>query len=154
MKWFEIFIWLFRVSYTTVIFYYLSNIYVLFPFIDSKLEPYFDQNLEEVQSYCDPSQYHLPFMRSVQFGRTEGDVIAYCEYKRNGYVLVFNRGFWDTLTEVNKKQLMMHEMVHCLFRQEHFTTPFHFMYYQFVSIPENILNSQTAEYLFRKCLFR
>lgn len=125
--------------------------YVLFPYKDSRLKPYFEDNLAEIQSFCKPSQYHLPYFHAAYFGNTEGDVVAYCEQKRNGYIMVFNKRFWDALNETNKRQLMMHEMVHCLFKQPHFNSNFHFMATYFVAIPEPMLGIQFREYLYRKC---
>ncbi len=78
--------------------------------------------------------------------------MAYCHWKKNGFMLVFHRRFWNTLNPTEKKQLMMHEMVHCMFRQDHFYgIKHHFMAPEFVPIPEPNLTAQFNDYLYQKC---
>lgn len=113
---------------------------------------YFNKNLNVIKHYCEKDQYRNPLMTSVTFGNMEmAGAIAYCEPKLNGFKLVFEHRYWNTLSELNKTQLMLHEMAHCMFDENHFDDPTHFMYPSMNSIDGLSLAIQVHNYLTFKC---
>jgi hypothetical protein len=119
---------------------------------DPELEKFFNKNLNIINHYCTKDQYRLPFMSSVTFGKMEiPGAIAYCEPKINGFKLVFDERYWNRLSNINKTQLMFHEMAHCMFNEDHRDDPNHFMYYSMNDIDALFLAMQVHQYLAVKC---
>ena len=113
---------------------------------------YFNKNLNLIAQYCEKDQYYYPFMTSVKFGKVPMEsVVAFCDIKTNGFKLVFDKKYWDNLSELNKTQLMMHEMVHCMFNENHIDDPKHFMYPEMNDLDGLSLAIQVHEYLTSKC---
>lgn len=91
-------------------------------------------------------------MTSVVFGKMYlPGAIAYCEYKVNGFKLVFDKPYWDSLSDLNKTQLMFHEMAHCMFDEEHWDDPQHFMSPVMNDMDALSLIIQVHNYLSLKC---
>ena len=113
---------------------------------------YFNKNLNIINHYCEKDQYRNPFMTSVTFGKMKmTGAIAHCEPKANGFKLVFEKRYWDGLTDLNKTQLMMHEMAHCMFDENHYDDPTHFMYSFMNTIDGLSLAIQVHNYFTLKC---
>lgn len=119
---------------------------------DPELLKVFNKNMGIISNYCDKSKYSLPKIHSITFGKmTEPEVVAYCSIKTNGFKLVFDKTFWDSLDNVGRTQLMFHEMAHCMFREEHSSDPTHFMYPSMIPIDPLSLSIQLHYYLSRRC---
>jgi len=119
---------------------------------DPELEKYFNKNLNVINHYCAKDQYRLPFMTSVVFGEMGiPGAIAFCEPKINGFKLTFDAKYWNRLSEINKTQLMFHEMAHCMFNEDHNPDPNHFMYFSMNNAEGLTLAIQVHQYLTFKC---
>jgi hypothetical protein len=77
--------------------------------------------------------------------------IAFCEPKINGFKLVFDERYWNALSDINKTQLMFHEMAHCMFNEDHYADPKHFMYFSMNDMDGLTLAIQVHQYLTFKC---
>lgn len=144
--------WYLRVFLYSTAFFIFINVATFSNKKDPELAVTFNKNLNIINHYCTKEQYRLPFMSSVTFGKMQiPGAIAYCEPKINGFKLVFDKRYWDTLSELNKTQLMFHEMAHCMFDEEHRDDPNHFMYYSMNEIDGLYLAMQVHQYLTNKC---
>lgn len=128
-----------------------NQLLVIFPHKDPVLEKEYEKVLTIVKTHCSPDQYYLPRNVTVEFTKLYEE-IAYCQIRMSGFKLVFDKRYWLTyLNEIDRTQLMMHELTHCLFKQKHLEDPRHFMAEFFVSIPEKELNRQFNDYLQTRC---
>jgi len=141
----------FRVFIFVALFFQLDNLFILFPDKESDLLPEYNKIMTIVQSHCAPDQYHLPSTVGLEFKKLKEE-IAYCQIRLNGFKLVFDKRYWDEYaTPIDRTQIMMHELTHCLFYQEHTSDPKHFMAPLFIVIPENELYVQFNQYLREQC---
>ena len=119
---------------------------------DPELLKYFNKNLNLIKTYCTDAQFYYPYMTSVTFEKIKlPGVVGYCNIKANGFRLVFDKPYWDNLSELTKTQLMLHEMAHCMFDQEHVDDPNNFMYPEMNHIDGLSLAIQVHQYLSFKC---
>lgn len=119
---------------------------------DKVLLEVFNRNLNLIGQFCKKGEYRYPFFTSITFGNMpDGDVVAYCHRKANGFSLVFDKRYWGILSEVDRNQLMMHEMAHCMFNERHSTNPKHFMSASMNELTEQELNVQVYDFLNKKC---
>ena len=141
-----------RLIFWLYVFLQLNALFVLVPYRNAELMSVFNKHMETVKQYCNSSQYRNPnFFTTVRFGDLSEE-IAYCQHKANGFVIVFDKSYWNkVLTDSDKKQVMMHEIVHCIFKQKHINDPRHFMAEFFEPITDAVFEKQVKEYLTTKC---
>jgi hypothetical protein len=120
---------------------------------DPELMVYFNRNLKVIQAYCKEDQYYYPFMSGIIFGKMPSKyTVAYCAPRVNGFKLVFDKEYWESLDDLDKAQLMYHEMAHCMFDEPHNETdPTHFMYPEMLQIDGFNLAIQVHYFLENKC---
>lgn len=141
-----------RVFLYSLSFFIAIKVFVFSREKDPELMIYFNKNLNIINHYCTKEQYKYPFMTSVVFDKMEiAGAIAYCDVKLNGFKLAFDRHYWDNLSDLNKTQLMLHEMAHCMFDEEHRNDPAHFMYPAMNEIDGLSLAIQIHGYFTQKC---
>lgn len=151
-EWLEKYKFYLRVFLYSLSFFIATKVFVFSRVKDPELLVYFNKNLNVINHYCTKKQYKYPFMTSVVFGKMEMiGAIAYCEPKLNGFRLAFDKRYWNNLSELNKTQLMLHEMAHCMFDEEHRDDPTHFMYASMNTIDGLSLAIQVHNYLTQKC---
>ena len=112
--------------------------------INEELKPYWDNELVEIEKTCG-KQGVLPQRILVDFGDTE-DAIGYCQRLPNGFKIIINKNYWNKrLDQLGKRQLLLHEMMHCIFKVSHnLKDANHFMYPEYSPIKEEELLSQVA----------
>jgi len=135
-----------------VVFSYLNAGFILFPSKDKRIEELFNKNLRIIETACSPSQYRKTNIFTTLIVKDLPDAIAYCHKKANGFVIAFDTAYLERiLSDLEKDQVMMHELVHCVFDEEHFSDPKHFMAEFFEEIPKETYEIQVEEYLKQKC---
>lgn len=119
---------------------------------DPRLMKYFNDNLKIITTFCNESQYYLPPMHAVYFGKMYATAaIAYCDIRFNGFKLIFDEEYWNELPEIDRQQLMFHEMAHCMLDAEHTPDVNHFMSPEMAHIEETVLKMQIMKFLTDKC---
>lgn len=141
-----------RLVLWSLIVYHLNILFILVPYRNKELNEVFQQSHQIVKQHCDKSQYNEPnFFTSIAFANLKEE-IAYCQRKFNGFVIVFDKAYWNfVLSPSDKKQVMMHEAVHCFFNQEHVDDPRHFMAPYFEPMTDAVFDKQVEDYLKTKC---
>lgn len=131
--------------------YQLNSSFIIFPTKQWALVEEYDRVIETVRKRCKPEQYYLPDSVSLEFGQLKEE-IAYCQTRLNGFKLVFDKKYWNEYAQpIDRTQLMMHEVVHCIFNQDHVNDSRHFMSPFFIVIPKDVLYKQFDEYLRARC---
>lgn len=127
-------------------------IHKLFTYKEPELMPYHDEFVELVSRYCTPDQFYHPTLETVKFYNAEpiGE-LARCESFNYGYAIKFDRASWAAMTEADRKQTMAHELVHCMFNQDHVADPRNFMAPYLNEMDEGTLMVQVDAYLREKC---
>ena len=134
------------------VFSYLNAVFILFPSRDKRVEDLFNRNLRIIETTCAPSQYRKTNVFTSFVVKDLPDAIAYCHKKANGFVIAFDRAYLELiLSDLEKDQVMMHELFHCLFDEKHFADPKHFMAAFFETIPQDVYEKQVQDYLNNKC---
>lgn len=119
-------------------------------FIDKDLNAAFNNEMAYIQENC-TKEIELPKKYVIEFGKT-GDAIGYCKHYLNGFKIVINAWYWNHyLDSLGRHQLLLHEMMHCVFNVKHKEDPNHFMApeYEYIKIAE--LDRQVKELLKEVC---
>lgn len=132
---------------------YASKAVVYKSGVDDGLKPYFNNILQDVVTRCDKGQYYLPSVHQVVFENMDINTYGYCSRRLNGFKIAINRRVWNTELEdeVDRYQLIIHEAVHCLFKEPHRNDSDHFMHPNFNHIPGDKLAIQFWAFLDSKC---
>lgn len=118
---------------------------------DAELNEYYEKGMSMVKRYCRDNQYYRPAVISIRFENLKPDVLATCYLRLNGYTILFNKRNWYALSELDRTQLVMHELAHCIFNEDHIDDKQHFMNSYMSYIPADTLKKQLDEYLTKKC---
>lgn len=143
----------FRVLLYSTLLVYLSKNIVYKTKIDQGLKPYFNNVMMEVTTRCNKGQYYLPDPHQVVFENMDINTYGYCSRRLNGFKIAINKKVWETELEdeADRYQLIIHEAMHCLFREPHRNDPDHFMHANFNKIPGSKLAIQFWSYLDSNC---
>lgn len=129
---------------------FLYNLILKERFVDKDLDQQFKNELVYMQQNCD-KKIELPKQLVVQFGKT-GDAIGYCQKYLNGFKIVINAWYWNNyLDTLGRHQLLLHEMMHCIFNVRHFEDKHHFMAPELDYIKIDELDAQVKALLKQKC---
>ena len=110
--------------------------------VSAPLVDAWNQEIETITKDCGKKP-PLPANYVVEFGDTE-EAIGYCQHYPNGFKIVLKEDYWNRiLDKAGKRQLLLHEMMHCIFYTKHNTEdPNNFMYPEFTKISEQVLLEQ------------
>lgn len=119
-------------------------------FVDADLKDEFNKELVYMQNNCSKT-IKLPKTFVVQFGKTN-DAIGYCQHYLNGFRIVISPWYWNRyLNKLGRHQLLLHEMMHCIFKVGHKEDPNHFMAPEYEYIKPIELDRQVKELLKEVC---
>ena len=107
--------------------------------VNEELVNSWNNELMTIEKDCG-KKLKLPSKILVDFGDTEG-AIGYCQRFPNGFKIIIDKNYWDNkLDDLGKRQLLLHEMMHCIFKVGHnLKDPNHFMYPEYTPIKESDL---------------
>lgn len=115
--------------------------------VNDEIKPYWDKEITTIQANC-KKPVKLPLTVYVDFGDSEG-AIAYCQRFTNGFKIIIDKNYWDLILDrPGKRQLLLHEMMHCIFKVGHIEDDAtHFMAPVFYPLKENVILIQLADLL-------
>ncbi len=115
-----------------------------------EVTPYYNEYKLLVDFYCKESQYfNVKF--KVDWSEFPGEVIGLCQILPNSFKITIKKSYWDKSIDIDKFQLLSHELQHCLFREEHVNYYGHFMSEYQIHIDHDILYSQIRRLLSERC---
>ena len=152
-----------RIYLYTIILLTISLVFTLVPFhyIHPEVRPYYEETMEIVNHYCEKDQINLPNRTTIGFindrlqSNEDGDTeVATCYLLPGGWSIQFNANHWRRLSNDDRKQLVLHEMTHCLFKIGHVADPNHYMYYTTTKrvLTRSEVDEQFREVLLNVCL--
>lgn len=105
--------------------------------VEPTLQHYVSDYYNLVDKYCSPEQYNSSGFYEVGFIilPPSDNTIAYCEQHFMGYEIQVNTTIWNTLVEFERRQLMYHELAHCVIYKHHVQDPGNYMYPFFIALP-------------------
>lgn len=125
---------------------YVTNPFFTFESgMNKDLVDYWDREITTIKKTC-KGGVRLPTNILVDFGDTD-DAIGYCQKYSNGFKIVLNKNKWYYgLDDIGRRQLLLHEMCHCIFNIKHNERDEnHFMYPEYIKLDEKSLLIQLEE---------
>lgn len=118
--------------------------------IEEDVRPYYNEYVSLRDFYCNDKQYFEPKFQIV-YNELYGDVIGLCQVRPNSFKISIRKSYWDKMIEVDKLNLLAHELTHCWFSEPHTKDPSNFMAEYQIHIPKDELYKQFKTYLKTKC---
>lgn len=117
-------------------------LFISLPFVkvDRELTPYYEEFMQIVNNEC--SKVKLPNQFIVEFKQLDDEEIGSCTIYLHKKEVFIDVNFWKTASSRTKKQLMFHELTHCLLGLHHVDVSGNYMYPYIEPIPENELIDQ------------
>lgn len=128
-----------------------SNLCLAYKSVDPILEPYTFDYYKLVEDRCPQKYRYLTDMYTIQFIDKSDDFIGVCLWRYHGYKIQINKDWWDGAAEFEKRQLMYHELAHCVINRQHVDNPGHYMNPYTMPIPYNVYIKQVIEDINNYC---
>lgn len=124
--------------------------------VDDELKPFYNKYVTTFNTHCPSGKvrnYNPTNHRIIQLAKIEKEnIVGYCGYKLNGFIIEIDRGFWNSIDDVTKTHLMYHELTHCILDKDHSKNPDNYMYLKIHKyISEEKLTTQLIEDINERC---
>lgn len=120
--------------------------------VDPELSSYVVDYYKLLNEYCPKHNYNTTKFYTIQFvNKLPGYEIGVCYRLLNGYKIEINREWWSTENSVNKRQLMYHELAHCVINKDHVSDFHNYMFADFFPIKYQSLNDQVKLDIINYC---
>ena len=118
-----------------------------YKYVDIGLSPYVQEYYNLLHDYCPNKSYNTTVMYNIKIvSDLDDEAIGVCYRFFSGYKILIKKPWWDMATDANKRQLIYHEMAHCLIYREHEMRDMsHYMYPEFNNILQEDLLIQTVQ---------
>ena len=139
------------VYYTIIAIFFIVNLWPVRN-IDPAITPFHNEIFSIIEKHCDRSQYYYPLQVEIKIQPLDKVFIAYCN--RNLYTkftIVYNSKHWSYQSDDQKFETLAHELLHCMFREDHVNDPGHFMFAYENNLSKVIVLKQLNDYLTKKC---
>ena len=97
--------------------------------INPAFQEYHDDYMNMVKARCNEDQYEQPVRLFMDFDDLGDSVIGYCEVRIFSYYIKIDRRFWAESDEVEREQLIFHEMAHCIIDKDHVNDVSNYMFF-------------------------
>jgi len=119
--------------------------------IDSDFNEHYKSFMALYDQHC--PERSLPLQFKVYYRRLGGSMIGLCTRRPGSSVVAIDPVYWFISSDLNQKQLMYHELTHCLLDVAHIIDPrgSHYMAPYMEDLTEEQLLSQTVEIMQEVC---
>lgn len=111
-----------------------ANLCLAYKSVVPELRYYTKDYYKLVKSRCPGKARDLTNMYSIDFIDNSKEYIGVCMWRYNGYKIFINREWWNKAIEPEKRQLMYHELAHCVINKMHINDRQHYMYSYFTPL--------------------
>ena len=88
---------------------------------------------------------------NIKFSPLGGDFIGFCNKMFRERKIILDTQYWKWMSEADKKQLLFHELSHCLINKNHVEDMTNYMYPTAYTVPEEIFVAQVKEDIKNYC---
>lgn len=126
--------------------------YAPIQYISRDLRPYYNQYMFFTENVCKEDQYWKPYRMVVLLGKLQTPVVGQCSYRYPfEFIVTIDEKYFNGATEVERLEVMAHELRHCFFRAEHSDYPFNYMYSELPDLSKSELEAQIFKDLQTSC---
>lgn len=96
-------------------------------YVEPELQPYVNEYKGLLDTYCPSKKYNRTDYFTIRFSKKDAAWIGLCQLDMFGYSIAIDKTYWDRAVDVDRKQLVYHEMAHCLIYKGHIDDPNNYM---------------------------
>jgi len=127
---------------------------ILFPYrkIDKRLEPSVDWVMNIVNEECPKHNYFWPSKIEIKIeDKPNYSYIGICRKNPLTFIIEVQQYFYEMEQEEFIKQLMAHELIHCIFNQDHINEDGNLMNPNFQMVLNGTVEEQLREFARKSC---
>jgi Zn-dependent peptidase ImmA (M78 family) len=117
--------------------------------IDKDLNVYYAEFMALGKEQCNKIQ--KPNQFSIRFSKLTDDNIGLCTVYLHRKEILIDENYWTISNLETKKQLMFHELTHCILNKHHIDTEDNYMNPYLIQLPEDVLYNQVKENMTQFC---
>jgi hypothetical protein len=135
------------------LFIWISSIILFFILpinnIDKDLQGYYKEYMDLAKSQC--NKIKPPTQFSIRFGKLSDDNIGVCTYYLNRREILIDISYWRMSNLETRKQLMFHELTHCILDMHHIDLESNYMNSYLIELPKDVLYEQVKDNMVKFC---
>jgi len=139
---------LFRYALCFILVFYL---FAPTSYNNKDLEPYKDNIINIIKEHCNENQYYHPKKQFLYFEKLIEDRVGECFITPLFYTIRIDPIFWKYASELERFQLVGHEVFHCALLINHSDKIDNFMYYSMNTLSKETIIHQMEEYMKYRC---
>lgn len=143
-----------KIKIFILVFIFISECFWIFypnHTIDPELVSFNSYFIDEVNKYCNKSQYFFPSKTSITLDKLPDEMLGLCKQGLFKFNVIINIKFWYMSDIDSRFSTVIHELTHAYLNQRHSDNPLNFMYKEENSLPIDIVKKQLTELLKEKC---
>lgn len=117
--------------------------------IDDRIEPYYKEFMGIVKNECPKIETPRQFI--ARFDTLRNEEVGLCTFYAFKRDVSIDKNFWETAPEYGRRQLVFHELTHCILNKHHVDEKDNYMNPYLNYIPEKDLITQIQENARRFC---
>lgn len=122
--------------------------------INPELQSYYEDYMGIVNQYCTKDQYNQPVRLDIDFENLPDPEIGHCEIRINSYYIKLDRSYWLESNEDARRQLMFHELSHCIIDKDHVNDVSNYMFFMTQPLEPTTVRRQVTDDIKDHCEFR
>jgi len=120
-------------------------LFMVVPFksIPNEITPYYNEFIEIVQKECPKAKPPMQF--GIYFKKLKNEEVGLCTLYTFKSKIEIDEFFWATSDNRTRRQLVFHELTHCILETHHVEDIQNYMYPYMVYVPEEQLTDQVKQ---------
>jgi hypothetical protein len=118
-------------------------------YIDPKIKPYYDEFIAITKNEC--PNLETPRQLFLQFSSLKNEEIGLCTFYLVKRDIKFDESFWEITPDYGRRQLVFHELTHCVLDTHHVDDQDNYMNPYLIYIPEVDLLEQLQKNIKNNC---
>lgn len=121
--------------------------------VDEPLKPYVNDYFKLLEKYCPEHRYYKTdnYVIELVEDLDKDTWIGVCDSKFNGYHIQIKSLWWEKAPDYLKRELIYHEMAHCVIFQSHIDDIPHYMNTYFTPLSEITYTKQAIQDIKNYC---
>lgn len=117
--------------------------------IDNEFLPYYNSFFKSVNKNC--KKISPPNQLIMIFKNLSNEEVGLCYLFSHKKQIYIDRFFWENSNDNEKKQLIYHELTHCILNIHHVSDESNYMNDYLVLLPDNVLETQLENNIKEAC---
>jgi hypothetical protein len=118
--------------------------------VDERIVPYYNEFISLVKNEC--PKIETPNQFKIKFDELKNEEVGVCYFFMFRREIKIDQSFWDVTPEYGRRQLIFHELTHCILDTHHVEDENNYMNAYLNYVPTDVLIEQVKQVAKNYCI--